>query len=39
MAIRGMIGCNGYMGGQDQDLRLIRDNKMCWTTSECILLL
>jgi hypothetical protein len=29
LAIRSIIGYNGYMGGQDQDLRLIRDNKMC----------
>jgi hypothetical protein len=29
LTIRGMIGCSGYMGGQDQDLRLIGDNKMC----------
>jgi hypothetical protein len=29
LAKRGMIGCSGYMGGQDQDLRLIRDNIRC----------
>jgi hypothetical protein len=34
-----MIGYSGYMGGQDQNLRLIKNNKMCWITSECILLL
>jgi hypothetical protein len=39
LAMVGMIGCSGYVGGQDQEPRLIRDNKMCWTTSECILLL
>jgi hypothetical protein len=39
LAIRGMISCSGYMSGQDQEPRLIKDNKMCWTTSECILLL
>jgi hypothetical protein len=35
----GMVGFSGYMGGQDQEPRLVRNNKMSWTTSERILLL
>jgi hypothetical protein len=37
--ILGMIGCSGNVSGQNQEPRLVKNNKISWTTFDYILLL